>query len=58
MYKIMDNHYGSIKQNIGIKEAVDNSDSDDLEDRILNKLRPMTTTSNKAKSSAMRGSSA
>lgn len=40
MYEIMGQHYNNIKEHIGLKEAFDNTDSDDNTEEIFKKLRP------------------
>lgn len=40
MYEIMGVHYEKIKENIGLKEAFENTDSDEETEKIFQKFRP------------------
>lgn len=42
MYEIMGAHYERIKENIGLKEAFENSDSDEETEKIFQKFRPQS----------------
>lgn len=42
MYEIMGSHYDHMKDQVGLKEVFDNSDSDEQTEEIFKKLRPQS----------------